>query len=690
MSLDVSSSLALDGADSPRERHARLVAETRHHQRLYYELDAPELTDAEFDELFATLQDLESEHPELVTPDSPTQRVGGAPTSAFAPVRHAVPMLSIDNAFDAARADAFVATFVTELGKPAADIDMIGEPKYDGLSCSIVYERGLLACAATRGDGTTGEDVTANVRTIANVPKDLRAHFGGSLPERLEVRGEVLMTKADFDALNARQRVQGQKEFANPRNAAAGSLRNKDPQVTADRALTFFAYGVGKCAGIHLPDSQFETLERLASLGFERSPDVRRCSALEVHNHYRAMGERRDHLPFEIDGVVFKLDSRREQDDIGWNSRTPRWAFAFKFPAPRATTELLAIETPVGRTGVLTPLARLRPVRVGGVMIENATLHNLDFIHEHDIRVGDTVAVYRAGDVIPRVVASDGAQPVQRQAPFAMPSQCPVCGSAVARDEGKAAYRCTGGFLCGAQREAKLQHFGSRLALDIEGLGESTCKALIEHGLVTHGASDLYTLQAADLRQLPGFAQGSADKLVAAIDRSRGAPLHRFLFALGIPGVGENTSKELARTFGSWEAFSQATREELMKAETVGELTATSIEAFFASQFDEAKLLAQEVRPQAKKVASSESALFGQSFVVTGTLSVSREDIKAMIEAAGGKVAGSVSKKTHVLVAGDDAGSKLEKARALGVTVWNEEDLRAAIEKPAPAPAPRP
>lgn len=654
-----------------------LCASVRHHQRLYYDLGQPAISDAQFDRMFRELEALEQRRPDLAKPDSPTQRVGGSVTSSFSPVRHLVPMLSLRDAMNAVEAQAFVASICSELRLAPGEIGLISEPKYDGLSLSLRYEYGHLAKAVTRGDGETGEDVTAQAMTIGNAPHHVPAL---QAVELFEVRGEVVMTKADFIALNERMRTGGEAEFANPRNAAAGALRNKDPRVTASRRLSFFAYGLGAAKGIELPAHQSKRLSWLSTLGFQVSPEVKTLTADRLQEAFAQVGDKRESLPFEIDGVVFKLDAIDMQEQLGWNSRTPRWAIAYKFPPQEARTLLLGIDVQVGRTGVLTPVARLKPVRVGGVVVENATLHNTDFIAQNDLRVGDEVTVYRAGDVIPRVIATAQTKDAQRPGKFSMPAQCPVCGSQVHQEEGKAAHRCTGGFVCGAQREARIIHFGSRLAMDIEGLGDSTVSLLVNE-IGIQGPSQLYELTATQLADLPGFAQTSADKLVAAIEASKNRPLNRFIYALGIEGVGETTAKDLARAFGSWEQFTQANESQLLAVDGLGPVTARNVLDFLASPItgSQASLLGDLVQPADAPRPAQGSALAGKTFVITGTLTVPREEIKAMVEAAGGKVAGSVSKKTDALIAGEDAGSKLAKATELGVAVWTEAQLRERL-----------
>lgn len=680
---------------SPAVEMHELAQQVLYHQRLYYELDRPVLTDAEFDRIFHRLESLEAQHPGLAQRDSPTQRVGGFLSSTFKPVKHLAPMLSIKDAMTSESAKEFLESTAKALELPVRELALISEPKYDGLSLSLRYVLGHLTQAVTRGDGETGEDVTAQAMTISSIPHriDELVTFGVDL---LEVRGEVVMLKSDFNALNDRLRASGQDEMANPRNAAAGSLRQKDARVTATRPLTFMAYGMGHIEGPALPGSQSERLKMLGNLGFTVSPEVRTLQGDTVQQGFDRIGAMRANLPFDIDGVVFKLDRIDQQEQLGWNSRTPRWAMAYKFPPEEAKTTLENIDIQVGRSGVFTPVARLKPVKVGGVVVTNATLHNMDYIALHDFRAGDEVTVFRAGDVIPRVIGNGAAKDPARKGAFLMPSACPICNSPSFQEPGKAATRCTGGFACGAQREARLEHFGSRLAMDIEGLGGSTVKLLCSD-LGVQQASDLYCLKVGDVAGLPGFGAASAKKLIDAIEGSKGRPLNRFIYALGIEGVGEATAKDMARELGSFSALLQADESRLMTIPGLGGIISANIVEFLSEKAtgDEAVRLADAIEPLDAPKPAAGSAFAGKTFVVTGTLSVGREEIKALIEAAGGKVAGSVSKKTDAVVVGEDAGSKLAKAQELGVAVWSEADFRQALagagEEAAPTnKAPRP
>ncbi len=668
-------------------RAAELRAEIEEHNRRYYVDDAPSVSDAEYDALFRELQALESEHPELVTPDSPTRRVAGVAAATFAPVRHAVPMLSIRTETDTSAAGAvkFDAKMRRDLGLADTDppIAYMAELKFDGLAISLRYEDGHLVVAATRGDGEVGEDVTANVRTIKSIPQKLR---GRDAPPVLEVRGEVYMTRADFAALNERQQAAGLKTFINPRNTAAGAVRQLDPAMTAQRPLKFFAYSIGETRGWRVPETQSALLESLQALGLPVNGDRRIAhGADDLARFYADVSLRRPSLPFEIDGVVYKIDDMGIQRRLGFATREPRWAVAHKFPAEEMATEVLGIDVQVGRTGALTPVARLKPVFVGGVTVTNATLHNEDEVRRKDVRIGDTVVVRRAGDVIPEVVRVlvERRPPSARE--FVMPTACPECGSAVERLSGEAAARCTGGLVCPAQRKQALLHFAGRRAMDIEGLGDKLVEQLVDGGVVRTPA-DIYKLGVAALAALERMADKSADNVVAAIAKSRTTTLARFIFALGIRHVGEATAKDLAKHFGRFDALLAADQTALLEVNDVGPVLAESIHDFFAEPHN-VEVIAQlraagvhwpEGPPQRKPVGK----LRDMNFVLTGTLpSLSRDDAKALIEQHGGKVVGSVSKKTNYVVAGADPGSKLEKAEALGVVVLDEKQFRRLIEK---------
>ncbi|MFY2597059.1 NAD-dependent DNA ligase LigA [Achromobacter xylosoxidans] len=659
------------------EAYVRLkdyVAQLAHE---YYVLDAPTVPDSQYDSMFRQLQEVEAAHPEWVAADSPTQRVGGAPVSGLAEVRHAVPMLSIDNAMDAEEAASFCRSMADELGVALESLELTREPKYDGLSCSLRYAHGIFMQAVTRGDGETGEDVTAQVRTIQSVPLRLPEPFTG------EIRGEVLMTIAALARLNDRQRALGEKEYANTRNAAAGSLRTLDPKVTASRRLSFFAYSLVDAAA-HDFDSQAQVLAYLKKLGFQVSGLFEVVTGIEgVQKSFEAVADVRKALPFEIDGVVYKIARFDQQDALGWNTRTPRWAFAYKFPAEEKTTLLEAIDIQVGRTGKLTPVGRLTPVHVGGVTVTNVTLHNEHQVNNiKGVRVGDTVVIRRAGDVIPELVNPVMELRPAATGPFTMPEHCPTCGSTVkfiaGSEEGMGEHYCTGGTSCSDQRLFRLTHFGSRLGMDIDSLGEGSVRDLLAASLIAK-ASDLYRLDASLVANLEGWGKSSAAKLVTGIADSVGRPLRRFIFALGIEGVGEGTAKRLAQHFGTWEAVRSATYDGLLAIPDVGPITAGSVVAAFADEHfgPEIDLLASYVKPEPEAKITG-GVLSGKTVVVTGTLPfLSREAAKALVESLGGKTSDSVSKKTFAVVAGENAGSKLTKASDLGIPVYDEAWLLA-------------
>lgn len=668
----------------------RLRAKIRHHNHRYYVLDDPEIPDSDYDQLFVSLRNLESGFPDLVTPDSPTQRVGGEPLSGFQTVAHEVPMLSLDNVFSVGEFLDFDRKARERLGgliKSGDDlfaepeIPYCAEPKLDGLAISLLYEDGLLVRAATRGDGATGEDITHNVRTIPSVPLRL---LGDTAPARLEVRGEVVMPKAGFLKLNERAAAQGEKQFANPRNAAAGSLRQLDPRIAAKRPLEFYAYGAVQALGIDFPPSQFETLQQLVTLGFRISQEVRRGrGARFVQEFYADVQSRRDSLPYEIDGVVIKVDNVRWQQELGFVSRAPRWATAFKFPAQEAVTTVEAIEFQVGRTGALTPVARLAPVFVGGVTVSNATLHNFDEVERMDVRVGDSVIVYRAGDVIPKVVRVLVDRRPANSHPVDLPTCCPVCGSDVERPEDEAIARCSGGLFCPAQQKEALKHFVSRRAMDIEGLGDKWIEQLVDQGLIRSSA-DLFVLSKGDLLPLDRMGDKSADNLLAAISHSKSTTFPRFLFALGIRGVGEATALALARHFGRLEPLLAADEEALMRVPDIGPVVAESIATFFRQPHNieiiQRLLEVGVVWPDIEADAEREQPLAGQTWVLTGSLAtLGREQAKEKLMLLGAKVAGSVSKKTSCVVAGEAAGSKLTEAEKLGIPVLNEDALLALL-----------
>jgi len=648
----------------------------------YYAKDSPTIPDAEYDRMFRELQDLEQKHPGLATPDSPTQRVGTAPLAAFAAVSHVTPMLSLNNAFAAADIEAFDRRVREGLETDAAQ-EYAVEPKFDGLAITLTYKDGKFTIGATRGDGFTGEDVSQNLRTVRAIPLRLE---GRHVPKFLEVRGEVMMLKRDFEALNKGQRDKGEKEFANPRNAAAGALRQLDSRITADRRLTFFAYGMGKADGADVPrDRHSAQLDFLASLHFPVAGERDVVKGVEgLLGYYARIGLHRASLPFEIDGVVYKVNDLASQERLGFVSRAPRFAVAHKYPAQEEITQVLDIGIQVGRTGALTPVARLAPVFVGGVTVTNATLHNEDEVRRKDVHVGDFVVVRRAGDVIPEVVSVVMERRPQEVKAFRMPDKCPVCHSKVERLEGEAVTRCTAGLFCPAQRKQALLHFAGRRAMDIEGLGEKLVDQLVEQGHVTTLA-DIYRLDLATLSNMERMAEKSAANLLEGIEKSKQTTLARFVFALGIRNVGEATAKDLARHFGKLDALMEADETRLQEAPDVGPVVAQSIAHFFREPHN------REVIGQMRKVGVAWSEtdviraaplpLAAKTFVLTGTLpNLSRDEAKERIEAKGGKVAGSVSKKTDYVVAGADPGSKLEKARELGVTVLDERGLLKLLQ----------
>jgi len=662
-------------------RAAQLRRELEQHNYNYYVLDQPTIADAEWDRLFHELVALETAFPELLTADSPTQRVGSKPLAAFASVTHRVPMLSLGNAFSDDDIDNFDRRCREALD--AAEIEYCCEPKFDGLAISLTYEHGSFVQGATRGDGAVGEDVTQNLRTVRAIPLTI-----DSPATRLEVRGEVLMLRKDFERLNARQAARGEKLFVNPRNASAGSLRQLDPRLTAERPLTFFAYGVGEVEGVAQPATHSALLDWLASLRFPVASQRRVARGAQgLKDFYRDIGTRRPELPFDIDGVVYKVNRFSQQQSLGFVSRAPRFAIAHKFPAEEATTVLLGIDVQVGRTGAITPVARLQPVFVGGTTVSNATLHNEDELRRKDLKIGDTVVVRRAGDVIPEVAAVIHSLRPADAREFIMPVACPECGSAIVRLEGEAVARCTGGLICPAQRKQALLHFAQRRAMDIEGLGDKLVEQLVDCDIV-HTAADLYRLGVASLANLERMAEKSAVNLVAAIEHSKHTTLPRFLFGLGIRNVGEATARDLARHFGKLDAIMDASIEQMLEVNDVGPVVAQSLRRFF-DQPHNREVIEQlracgvhwdEVEP-ARVAAATGGAFAGRTVVLTGTLSeMSRDLAKEKLEAAGAKVSGSVSKKTDYVIAGTEAGSKLDKARELGVAVLDEQQFLALLQ----------
>jgi DNA ligase (NAD+) len=678
----------------PGERAAELRAQLNHHAHLYYTLDAPQIPDAEYDKQFQELQAIEAAHPELLTADSPTQRVIGTVQGGLAPVKHVVPMLSIRTETDTTEGGArdFDKRVRRDLklAEDAPPVEYASELKFDGLAINLRYERGVLVQAATRGDGETGEDVTHNLRTIGQIPLRLL----GVDVAVIEVRGEVYMRRDDFEALNEAQRSKGEKTYVNPRNTAAGAVRQLDSAITSSRKLSFFAYGLGDVQGWVVPATHAALLDALAAMGLPVDARRRVVQGADGLVAFHAeIAAQRDTLPFDIDGVVYKVNSRALQQQLGFVSREPRWAVAHKYPAQEQMTVLRGIDIQVGRTGKLTPVAKLEPVFVGGTTVSNATLHNEDEARRKDVRIGDTVIVRRAGDVIPEVVGvvNDPSIPQGarvRGEPFdlykKLGGHCPICGATIVRKEGEVDWRCSGGISCPAQRKQAMLHFAQRRALDIEGLGDEIVDQLVDAGVIKT-LPDLYKLGVASLAQLERMADKSAANLVAAIDKSKQTTLARFLYALGIRHVGETTAKDLARHFGALDRLMDASTEQLLEAPDVGPVVAQSIRTFFEQPHN--REVVEQLRAAGigwaehdGEADTTPKPLAGKTFVLTGSLpTLEREDAKALIEAAGGKVSGSVSKKTHYVVAGEAAGSKLDKARELGVEVIDEAALRALL-----------
>ena len=666
-----------------RKKVTKLRDEIRLYNHQYHVLDEPSVPDAEYDRLVRELQTIERDHPELITRDSPTQRVGAEPARSFQTVRHELPMLSLDNAFSEEELRDFHRRVLDRLElDSSAELDYAAEPKLDGAAVSLLYENGNLVTGATRGDGTTGEDITHNVRTIHAVPLSL---LGNGYPERLEVRGEVFMPRAGFEAFNDRARENGEKTFVNPRNAAAGSLRQLDPKLTAERPLDMYIYSVGLVAGGKLPDRHSDILTLLMDWGFKICPERRLVSGIEgCMEYYSSIGNKRDALPYDIDGVVYKVDRLDYQRTLGFVSRAPRWAIAHKFPAQEELTIVRDIEFQVGRTGAVTPVARLEPVFVGGVTVSNATLHNMDELHRKDVRIGDTVIVRRAGDVIPEVVKIIPDRRPKGARKIKSPDKCPVCGSAVRRDDDEAVARCTGGLYCPAQRAESLKHFVSRRALDIEGLGSKLIEQLVEMDRVKT-AADLYDLDAAELAAMERMGQKSAENLLDAIERSKETSLSRFLYGLGIREVGDATAASLASYYGSLTAIMDASEDDLQQVPDVGPVVAARIRAFFAEGHNQE--VVERLKTSGVTWKESDPAretdngpLSGKIFVLTGTLeSMTRDEAKDQIQALGGKVTGSVSTKTDYLAHGKKPGSKLAKAQNLEITILDEAALKKIL-----------
>ena len=674
-----------------------LRRQLHHHAHRYYVLDEPQIPDAEYDRMFQELQGLEARHPELASPDSPTVRVGGKPLDSFAKIKHVVPMLSIrtETDIEASGASSFDARVRKELGLAEGDppVEYVAELKFDGLAINLRYEKGVLVQATTRGDGETGEEVTQNIRTIRQIPLRLPV----DAPAVIEVRGEVYMRRADFEALNEKQRekiaqgIKGEKTFVNPRNAAAGAVRQLDPAIAAQRPLSFFVYGLGEITapaqGGPLFETHFQLLMALKSWGFPVADLTQTAkSASELIAFHEKIGRKRDQLPYDIDGVVYKVNSLAWQKKLGFVTREPRWAVAHKYPAQEQMTTVLAIDVQVGRTGKLTPVVKLAPVFVGGVTVTNATLHNEDEARRKDVRVGDTVIVRRAGDVIPEVVSVLLDKRAHDAPQFTMPRQCPVCGSDAVREEDEADYRCTGGLFCGAQRKEAILHYAHRRAVEVEGLGDKLVEQLVDANVI-HTLPDLYRLGLTALASLDRMADKSARNLLEALEKSKATTLPRFLFGLGIRHVGEATAKELARHFGKLDAIMDATEERLLEVNDVGPIVAKSLRTFFDQPHN--REVVEQLRAcgvtweESEPAARAYQPLTGKTFVITGTLpTLSRDEAKDQVEAAGGKVAGSVSKKTDYVVAGAEAGSKLTKAQELGVAVIDEAGLLALVRAP--------
>ncbi|EGQ8551202.1 NAD-dependent DNA ligase LigA [Vibrio parahaemolyticus] len=668
-------------SESVHQRLEELKESLHYHAVRYYVEDNPEIPDAEYDRLMRELLEIEAQHPDLVTVDSPSQRVGGKPLSEFSQVTHEVPMLSLDNAFDDSELDSFHKRAQDRIGGESIK-QYCCEPKLDGLAVSLLYENGILVQAATRGDGTTGENITENVRTINAIPLKLR---GDDWPARLEVRGEVFMPKAGFEKLNELARQKGEKVFVNPRNAAAGSLRQLDSRITASRPLSFYAYSVGVVQGADLAASHYERFLQIKSWGLPMCPETKRVDSLaDVKTYYQDILQRRDALPYEIDGVVIKIDDIAVQERLGFVARAPRWAIAYKFPAQEEITTLNEVEFQVGRTGAITPVAKLEPVFVGGVTVSNATLHNADEIERLQVKIGDQVVIRRAGDVIPQVVSVIKERRPETARDIIFPTQCPVCGSHVERIEGEAVTRCTGGLVCQAQRKQALKHFVSRKALDVDGLGDKVIEQLVDREMVETPA-DLFKLSAGVLTVLERMGPKSAQNIVNALEKSKLTTLPRFLYSLGIREVGEATAANLAQHFKSLEAIQAATEEQLIAVQDIGVVVAKHITTFFEEEQNQAvvqDLLVQGIHwPEVSAPEQgAELPLEGKTVVLTGTLSqLGRTEAKEALQSLGAKVTGSVSKKTDILFAGENAGSKLVKAQELGIEIKTEQDLLELI-----------
>ncbi|MFQ1014908.1 NAD-dependent DNA ligase LigA [Avibacterium paragallinarum] len=668
---------------SPAQQIEQLRQTLRHHEYQYHVLDNQQIPDAEYDRLFNQLKALEQAYPEFADPHSPTQRVGAKPLAGFAPVTHEIPMLSLDNAFSDEDFAAFVKRIQDRLGILPDPLTFCCEPKLDGLAVSILYENGVLTQAATRGDGTTGEDITANIRTIRNIPLQL---LTDNPPDRLEVRGEVFMPQAGFEKLNETALAKGEKTFANPRNAAAGSLRQLDPKITRQRPLMLNAYGIGVADGMQLPNTHFARLQWLKSLGIPVNKEIELCNGVEnVLKFYHTMAEKRPHLGYDIDGTVLKINDIALQDRLGFISKAPRWAIAYKFPAQEELTVLNDVEFQVGRTGAITPVAKLEPVFVAGVTVSNATLHNGDEIERLNIAIGDTVIIRRAGDVIPQIIGVVADRRPADAKPIIFPTHCPVCGSLITRIEGEAVARCTGGLFCEAQRKEALKHFVSRKAMDIDGVGAKLIEQLVDRELI-HTPADLFKLDEVTLMRLERMGPKSAENALNSLEKAKKTTLARFIFALGIRDVGEATALNLANHFKNLDAVKQATIEQLQEVPDVGEVVANRIYVFWREAHNVEvveDLLAQGIHWDDVEIKEvSENPLKGKTVVLTGTLTqMTRNDAKALLQQLGSKVTGSISAKTDYLIAGDNAGSKLNKALELNVKILTEDEFLSIVQE---------
>ncbi|MCW8854705.1 MAG: NAD-dependent DNA ligase LigA [Gammaproteobacteria bacterium] len=667
----------MSNINQARQRSVVLRQLLNHHSYQYYVLDEPEIPDSEYDRLYRELQQLENQYPELITADSPTQRIGDKPLDAFSQVKHEIPMLSLDNVFDESELLAFYKR-VNDRLRLDDQIEFAAEPKLDGLAVSLLYEKGLLVRAGTRGDGTTGEDVTQNIRTIHSIPLHLQ---GENYPQLLEVRGEVFMPKAGFERLNQNAIKNGDKPFANPRNAAAGSLRQLDPKIAASRPLAMYCYSVGKVEGLESVETHSEMLDQLLKWGLPLCKERAVVKGVEgCLKYFDKLSARRESLPYDIDGIVYKVNNLHWQKQLGFVAKAPRWAIAHKFPAQEEITTVNDIEFQVGRTGAITPVARLQPVFVGGVTVSNATLHNMDEVERKDVRISDTVIVRRAGDVIPEIVSVVPGSRKKGARKIKMPDRCPICQSDVVREEGEAVARCSGGLYCAAQRKESIKHFASRKAMDIDGLGDKLVEQLVDAGLIDH-VDDLYALTVEELSGLERMGEKSAQNLIDALQNSKSISLDRFIYALGIREVGEATAMSLAQHFGSLDKLQAASFDDLQDVPDVGPIVASHIQYFFQQQHNldvinklrKVGIHWQEV----EAVNDADQSLLGKIFVITGTLSgIGRDELKRRLQSRGAKVTGSVSKKTSAVIVGENPGSKATKAEQLGIDILGEDELK--------------